>query len=252
MIKPMIGVGVFGKQDMISWLLDGITQCFPPDSEVVFFFEACTDASMINFLTLAPSRLKDYIWSCSASEFHILEHGVHCWMIDRFMESDCDVLVIPHDDNKFLNPYVLDHIEKLMDKYGDRLGWIGGRDGYDASYANMISSPFSASNIARAKIGIGEHAERSQLNTGPMVYTRQLITKIGKPDLGYEGWYWWDDYSLKSKHHGLQNILLGMDCLHEKFGQVQNNHGLFNGDLVARDLKKLITKWQPILGYSPI
>lgn len=251
-MKVMIGVGVFGKQDMISWLLTGITNCFPRGSHVVFFFEACTDLSKQNFLDLAPTLLDGYTWSHGESADHLLEHGVHNWLIHQFMQSDCDTLVVPHDDNKFLNPSIVSDIQRIQTEYGDKLGWISGRDGYERGYENMISSPFSSSDTARKKLKVGEYTPRSQMNTGPVVYTRRLIEMIGGPDMAYEGWYWWDDYALKAKHAGLQNVLLGMDCLHEKFGSIQNNHALFDGGLVARDLKRLVTKWTPILGYNPI
>lgn len=251
-MKAMIGVGVFGKQDMIEWMLEGITNCFPKGSHVVFFFEACTDKSKPNFLKLAKKKLKGYVWSHGESETHVLEHGVHSWLIDRFMESDCDVLVVPHDDNKFVNPDTADHIKKVVDQYGDKLGWITARDGHDFSYTRMISSPFSSSDMAREKVAIGEFAPRMMLNTGPVVYTRSLIEKIGKPDTSYEGWYWWTDYSLKAHQAGLTNGVLGMDCLHEKFGEVQDNPQLHDGSRVARDLKKLTERWAPVLGRNPI
>jgi hypothetical protein len=250
-MKPMIGVGVFGKQDMISWMLDGISSAFQT-GRVVFFFEACTDLSKPNFLRLAPEKLAKFEWTFGESASHILEHGVHNWLIQQFMASDCDVLIVPHDDNKFVGSRLLDDICRIVATYGDKTGWISGRDGYEAAYANMISSPFSASNAARAKLKIGEFQPRSQMNTGPVVYTRKLIEKIGGPSMAYEGWYWWDDYALTAKCAGLQNVLLGMDCLHEKFGTLQNNAGLYDGALVARDLDRLQKKWRPILGYNPI
>ena len=248
----MIGVGVFGKQDMIEWMITGITDCFPKGSHVSFFFEACTDRSMLNFLELAPTLLIDYSWSYDSSSTHVLEHGVHSRLISRFMDTDCDYLIVPHDDNKFVGKTIVDDIRRIMEEYGDNLGWISGRDGYERNYTNMVSSPFSSSDTARKKLAIGEYVPRSQMNTGPVVYTRKLIEKIGGPDMDYEGWYWWDDYALKAKHAGLQSVLLGMDCLHFKFGSIQNNHALFDNALVARDLKRLSTKWTPVLGYNPI
>jgi hypothetical protein len=251
-MKPMVGVGVFGKQDMIGWMLEGIVNCFPKGTHVVFFFEACTDQSLPNFLELAPKMLQDYPWSYGQSATHVLEHGVHNWLIDEFMKTDCDLLVVPHDDNKFLGTSVLADIEKVIVTFGDSLGWISARDGYEASYRNMVSSPFSASNGGTmTKLPVGEFAAKSQMNTGPVVYTRKLVKKIGKPDMAYEGWYWWDDYALKAKHAGLQNVLLSMDCLHCKFGSIQNNHALFDSALVARDLKRLADRWTPIFG-NPI
>lgn len=253
MSKAMVGVGVFGKQDMIPWILTGITNAFPKGTRVVFFFEACTDLSKPNFLEWAPRILgENYPWSYGESSQHILEHGVHNWLIQEFLKTDCDWLIVPHDDNKFVGRTVFDDVERAIAQYGDRLGWISARDGYESSYAKIISSPFSSSNAARSKLPIGQFVERSQMNTGPVVYTRSLINAIGGPSMEYEGWYWWDDYALTAKHAGRQNLLLSMDCLHEKFGSLQNNPDLFDGALVARDLARLTAKWRPILGCNPI
>lgn len=242
-MKPMVGVGVFAKQDMISWILEGIATSFPPSTPVRFFFEACTDKSLPNFQALAPKILPGYSVSFDASSTHILEHGVHCQLIDTFMASDCDVLVVPQDDNKFCGDQLLLSIERVIATLGTSLGWIGGRDGYEVGYANMISSPFSTSDLTKTKIKIGEFAERSRLNTGPVVYTRPLVEKIGQPDLAFEGWYWWDDYSLRARQAGLKNVLLGMDCLHEKFGELQSNPTLNDPAMAARDLKRLTDRW---------
>lgn len=253
MSRAMVGVGVFGKQDMIPWLLTGITNAFPKGTRVVFFFEACTDKSEANFLEWAPRILKDdYPWYHGSSPTHILEHGVHNWLIQEFKKSDCDWLIVPHDDNKFVGRTVFGDVERAIAEYGQKLGWISARDGYESSYSNMISSPFSASNTAGRKLPIGNYAPRSQMNTGPVVYTRSLIEKIGGPSMDYEGWYWWDDYALTAKHAGLTNLLLSMDCLHEKFGKLQDNPALFDSALVARDLARLNAKWRPILGCNPI
>ena len=251
-MKFMVGVGVFCKQDMIGWLLDGITTGFPRGTKVVFFFEACTDASLPNFLALAPEKLDGYDWSWKESKEHILEHGVHCRLIDDFMLSDCDALIVPHDDNRFVDPGICGDIERVFAHYGDTLGWVGGRDGHEQWYQQMISSPFSCSDVAREKLPVGQWVERSMLNTGPMVYSRALINKIGKPGDGFEGWYWWTDYSLRARASGLKNVLLSMDCLHTKFGQLKDNKELYSGDLVARDLKRLCDKWKPVLGTDPV
>lgn len=249
----MVGVGVFDKVDMIGWMLEGIRDNFDPSqTEVVFFFEACTDESESEFDRLAPIVLEGWRCSKGASEDHINEVGVHCWLIDRFMESACEALIIPHDDNRFTRPLVPD-LRKLRDRYGDSLGWISGRDGHGIGYADMCCSPFSKSTGAPMRaLEIGTWEEVLMMNTGPVVYFRHVVEKVGKPDVSLP-WYNWSDYSLRCHHAGLKNILLSMDCLHEKFGRVTANPPeLYNDKLVADCLKRLNERWAPVLGRNPL
>lgn len=168
------------------------------------------------------------------------------------MQSGCDYLIIPHDDNRFLDPKIPSQVEAVITHFGDSLGWIGSRDGYGFNYADIISSKFSTSDLSRAKLGHGEFAPRLMLNTGPMVYTRRLVEKIGLPDPDLS-WYWWDDYSLRAHTSGLINVLLGMDCAHEKFGQLQPYPpGLYAGETVSRDLERFRDRWRPVLGRNPL
>jgi len=254
-MKVCVGVSVFNKQDMIRWILEGIRDSFDCEStKVVFHFEACCDKSVDNFCALKDSILGNFKTPVDhiVSPNHVLEQGAHRLLINQFMASNCDILIIPHDDNKFMGRRLVSDIQDLLDAKGIKnVGWIGGRDGYGYNYDKIISSPFSASNIARDKVSIGEYQPRLMLNTGPNVYTRHLVDTIGLPDNGMD-WYWWDDYSLRAHEHGLTNYLLGMDCLHEKFGQVGNNHVLYEGSNVAKGLKMLNDRWASLHGRNVI
>lgn len=249
-MKAMIGYGVFQKPDMLEWYLTGIAENFPVETQVEFYFEAAKDLDHLQFEGAAIRHLAPRYWRYSWGEDHILEHGVHRLLIERFMATDCDVLIIPQDDNRFQRPLLPD-LERLWEQYGTQLGWISGRDGYGFGYSNMVCSPFSDSNSTKTKLPIGDHREVTLMNTGPVVYFRHVIERVGMPDPDM-AWYWWDDFSLKCHTAGLKNILLSMDCLHEKFGRVGNNPGLFNDQLVADCLKKLNERWAPVLGRNPL
>lgn len=251
-MKAMIGYGWFDKRDMMEWALTGIRDNFPKESEVCFYFEACKDDSKAEYLRLYPDIIGDFErnWHGGWHE-HKNEAGVHNTLITWFMDSDCDVLIVPQDDNRFQRPLLPD-LEKLWAQYGTDLGWIGGRDGHDFGYASMLSSPFSESTGSdKTTVPIGEHREVKMLNTGPVVYFRHVIEKVGLPDPDLP-WYWWSDYSLRCHHAGLKNILLSMDCLHEKFGRVGNNPALYDGALVAHCLKTFNERWAPVYGRNPL
>jgi hypothetical protein len=250
----MVGVSVFGKEDHVPWILEGIRDCFPEETHTEFYFEACTDQSVERFVEFAPKILGPHrTYRHESGDQHIFEQGCHRHLVARFITSNCDYLIVPHDDNKFLDPVdLVPSIERVMDTLGEKLGWIGCRDGYDYGYANMISSEFSTSDIARAKIANGQFVERKLLNTGPMIYTRQLIEKIGLPDPDLK-WFWWDDYCCRASAAGLTNVLLGMNCAHTKFGKVQPMPpGLYDGNTVAKDLETFRNRWRPVLGHNPV
>lgn len=239
-MKAYVGQGVYCKPDMIPWMASGIAENFPPETVVDWYLEA-PDKDTIDAMGSTPFEY---------SPEHILEHGCHRHFIQRFMATDCDVLIIPQDDNRFQRPLLPD-LQKLWDIYGTDLGWISGRDGHGFGYSDMVCSPFSDSNATKLALPIGEHREVMMMNTGPVVYFRHVIQTVGPPDPNMP-WYWWSDYSLKCHSAGLNNILLSMDCLHEKFGRIGNNPGLFDDALVARCLKTFNDRWAPVYGRNPL
>lgn len=251
-MKAMIGYGVFRKPDMFPWYISGIEEHFPPDTPTYFYLEAMR-LEDLNALEAScePQRPRWPVYLSGSGRHHVLEHGVHRHLIERFMDTDCDVLIVPHDDNRFQLPLLPD-LERLWAKYGTTLGWISGRDGYGPGYAEMCSSPFSQSVGADKEcLPIGHHREVMMMNTGPVVYFRHVIHKVGMPDPDMP-WYWWDDYALRCHTAGLKNVLLSMDCLHEKFGRLSDNPALGDGNLVADCLKELQERWRPILGRDPL
>lgn len=250
-MKALIGYGVFQKPDMYQWMISGVEENFPPETEIRFFLEAMRreDLDALENCGVEPERKDWTVYLAGHSLANILEHGVHRILIQQFMESDCDVLIIPHDDNRFERPLIPD-LERLWEKYGTTLGWVSGRDGYGIGYGGMVRSPFSQSTGAKAEVlPIGEHREVLMMNTGPVVYFRHMVEKVGMPDADLP-WFFWDDLCLRCHEAGLKNILLSMDCKHEKFGRVGHNPDLYNDELVASCLKKLNQRWAPVFGKN--
>lgn len=247
-MKAMIGVGWFQKPDMIEWILSGIRENFPEGTHVSFYFEDNNyeDWAVYSKLVGVKGALEGFGSDADGAKGHILEHGVHRRFIERFMQTDFDVLIIPHDDNRFQRPLLPD-LEMLWERYGENLGWIGGRDGHGDGYSNMVCSPFSQSTGAEKEVlPIGEYREVKMMNTGPVVYFRHVVEKVGLPDADME-WYWWSAMSMRCHNAGLTNILLSMDCLHEKFGRCGHNPDLYDDKLVADGLQKLRERFGPVL-----
>lgn len=247
-MKPLIGIGIHRKPDMIGWLLSGIHEHFPGVPTLVHLEAVDNDMRDAWDRDVTNGALSTMPIERTESEEHLLEHGVHRLLIQKFMQTDCDVLIVPQDDNRFERSLIPD-LEKLWSIYGTDLGWISGRDGHEIGYENMVCSPFSDSNATKTALPIGEFKEVMMMNTGPVVYFRHVIEKVGLPDADLP-WYWWSDMSLKCHHAGLKNILLSMDCQHRKFGRITWNHELYEGPLVARCLETFNNRWRPVYGRN--
>lgn len=244
----MIGYSVWCKQDMICWLLDGITKVFSPaDTEIAFHFDACTDDSVAVFDHTVPQYL---LWQGGwkpeqvhkiVSTSEVREVGGHNKLIDLFMASDCDLLIVAQDDQR-LTQDVRSHLQSLVTLYGDRLGVVGGRDGFNAGYSDFTGSNWSESQVFQ-RVLHGQFAARKYLNSGPVVYNKTLVQKVGKLDEEFRAYYVWDDYGARANKAGLINGVMGMDLIHRKFGRLKATEWC---DYSGADIARLHAK-HPVL-----
>lgn len=224
-MRHMIGYSIWNKVDHIVWLLEGIASHFDPaQTEVAFHFDTCEDGSIEAFDTCVTYWLLNRGWKpehvhkiVSTTVTH--EVGGHNRLIDRFMASNCDFLTVAQDDQHFNGSHVAS-LESLAARYGSRLGLVGGRDGYDWGYQRFVGSLWSESAVQQ-RLQHGEWAERPYQNSGPNIYSRQLIEKVGKLDEKFTAFYVWDDYGHRSKNLGFVNGILGMNMTHAKFGRMR-------------------------------
>lgn len=249
-MRFMIGYTVWNKQDMICWLLEGVSQFFGPENtEVAFHFDACTDDSVNVYNYVMPHYLINMRgWNAAhvhslVSHTEVRELGGHNRLIDLFMSSACDFLIVAQDDHRFIKD-VRPGLEFLALEYGDRLGVVGGRDGFAANYNNFAGSEWSESKVQR-RLKHGEFVERPYINSGPVVYNKKLVQVVGKLDEEFYAYYVWDDYGARAREAGFVSGVMGMDLIHRKFGRVQATTAEFI-DASARDLARLRQK-HPIL-----
>jgi len=260
-MKYVYGVGWWGKADMVTKTLEHIAENIDPlKAEILFIFDECgaeplSVESSALFQVEAARLLTPlgFKWSGVDVQAEIMEMGCHNMIIDHMMATDAIAAICPQDDNQILSKTFLDDLDRLFTYHGDRVGYVGCRDGYGTRYSNFISSPWSNSDNARAKLPIGEFVERLLMNPGPLIYPRKLVEKIGKIDTAYSAWYWWDDYAMKSQQAGHVNLLLSADFTHFKWGRMprskvyQDFHGW-----VAKDLALLNARWGPHYGGNVI
>lgn len=255
MRKYLIGYPIWGgKRDMITYLIQGIRENIDPDqADVVFLFTNCVDDSYDKFIK-NQDLLEDY---CSKAMMYtgddLAEGEQHNILMKVFMQDYLQhkALIVPQDDNRINGTSLISDLNLLLDVAGDSIGLVGGRDGYNPGYADMVGSPFSGSdNYITRRLAIGEFEQRMMLNTGPLVYTRSTIEKVGLNDPENKI-YAMDDYALRAHFLGLKNYVMGMEILHKQFGKLgrpSNQENLTR--LAAPNGQAMNEKWGPKLGRS--
>lgn len=246
-MKYVIAWPIWYKPDIMPLIIESIVAFVDPaEARIMFFFDGNDPESRESFYQ-HRAALESYSYAVDGSDDEIMENGCHNRIIDWFMEkTDARAVVIHQDDTRPTAPGMLKDLTRLLDAFGNNVGYIGCRDGYDLRYGNFISSPWSASDNARVKLPVGEYQIRLSINPGPLIYARSTVEKIGKLDPAYHAWYWWDDYALRAVSAGLSNVILSTDCIHQKYGRTKTSTVYQDPKgWVATDLKLLNDRWGP-------
>ena len=243
-MRHVVAYSVWNKTDMISWLLDGIVRNFDPkDTEVVFHFDVCSDDSIVAFKSMTDFwlTLKGFKFTLLIADQNgpeIREVGGHNAILKQCIaNTDAQFITIAQDDQHFDLP-ITSYVEDLAKRYGEKLGMIGGRDGYDWGYGRFTGSSWSESALEE-RLAHGEWRERPCLNTGPLVYPRKVVETIGYQDEEFVAYYVWDDYALRAIQAGFVNGVLGMALTHTKFGRVKSTWYAATGDHSAHDIARV-------------
>lgn len=241
----MLAYSVWNKVDMVTWLLEGIVEHFSPENtEIAFHFDTCVDGSIeafdccVPYWLLTRGKWKPEHIHKVISTTETREVGGHNQLMELFMANGrCDTLVVAQDDQRW-NKSPLPDLERLAAHYGDRLGLIGGRDGYTAGYGHFTGSLWSESAVQR-RLQDGEWVELPYQNSGPNVYNRRLISQVGLLDDKFRAYYVWDDYGHRAIQQGFVNGILGMNVTHAKFGRVRATEWV---DYSGQDRARLTAK----------
>jgi len=212
-MKTLISYGIWNKQDMIEWLLEGISECVPADHDVLFMFDNCIDNSIVNFenaITKYPNRK----WFKKVFDSEVHEIHMHNEALNYLITYNYDCTVVFQDDMRLLSPLKFNYPT-------NRLGLVGGRDGYEFNHSEMCSSEWSESNQEdQVRYKPYKFIEKSFLNCGPIFYFNNTIKKVGFLDESFKHFYAWDDLCCRCLDIGLVNGLWTTDIEHRKFGRV--------------------------------
>jgi len=232
-MKFTIAYSIFNKAHMLEEIINGLIKNINEDVNYIFIFDGCTDNSYEIFSQVSKKLKGDIKTLFTDNIFQLKTNNL---MMDMF---ETDFLVIFQDDMVLQDKNFIKNIKKIYEIYKDNLGIIGCRDGYERGYSQMIGSPHSESR--REILQVGEFKERSMINIGPIVLTKNLINKIGKFDEIYGvGGYEETEYALKCKYvHGLTNIILSVDILHSKFEHKNKNKIKHtSGDVLSEQISR--------------
>jgi len=224
-----IGYPIHNKGYMLDNIINGLVHSIHQDVKYKFIFDGCTDNS-IEVFERERSKLKNTEYIETDNLFQLRTNNI------LINEIDTDFLIIFQDDMVLTDAYFLDNILKVYDKYGDTLGLLGCRDGFNEGYSNMAGSRFSESNRKKITLRSGQFMERMMVNIGPIVFTKKLVETMGCFDEIYtNGTYEEMEYSLKCTLAGLKTVVMGVDLIHSK-------HTHKNKDNVAHTSQKVISE----------
>jgi len=213
-----IGYPIYNKGHMIDEIINGLVDSidhYKYDIKYTFIFDGCTDNTKEEF-EKERVKLKDTEYIETDNLFQLKTNNI---LIKNFTT---DYLIIFQDDMVLQDSNFLDNIVKIHEKYGEKLGLIGCRDGFGPGFSDMHGSEFSESR--RTPIKSGEYHEKMMLNIGPIVFTKKLAGMLGGFDEVYgKGSMEETEYSLKCGFRGLKNIVLGVDLIHSKFDHKNKN-----------------------------
>jgi hypothetical protein len=228
---------------MVPWILEGCAHLDPTRAALAFLFSN-TPPEVHESFDKARGGLKGFEVIEMTTDKDLREGQNHNILMEYLMTTDKDVLLAIQDDNQFQSGRILDDADVAFDKYGDRLGILGGRDGYGYWLQGMVGSHWSNSAGVGRRLAEGELHECLMCNTAPFFYSRHTIETVGlnndQPIFSFE------DYCLRCNQVGKQNLCMGTDFKHMKFGR--GRPMLCGGPLVANDLRRLQDKWFPITG----
>lgn len=214
-----IGYPIHNKGYMIDEIINGLAYSIgDSDHEIKYRFilDGCTDKSKEVLEKLMPEN-SSYIETDNL--FQLKTNNI---LVNNF---DTDFLVIFQDDMVLRDTNFLDNILRVYERYGDKLGLLGCRDGFNEGFSDMCGSHFSASARCKTKLGSGINRERMMVNIGPIVFTQKLVEKMGCFDEIYtRGTYEEMEYSLKCTLAGLKTVVMGVDLTHSKFTHKNRHH----------------------------
>ncbi len=206
------GYTIFNKANLIPRIIGGIKDILDENDEAVFLFDACSDNSLEVF-----EKEKEAL-KCSVTKIISLEELFETKANNKILRTASrDIVVLFQDDMILQDSKFKEKISRIVEKYGDSLGLLGGRTGYETdgqpdNPRKQLKRVSNWEHLERQygyRLKEGEFLERTLLNRGPLVFTKSLLKQVGLLDEIFEP-QWQDevDYCCRAQFkHDRKNVV---------------------------------------------
>lgn len=244
-MKHLLAYVIWNKVNMLEWLIDGIVDSFNPnDVDLLFVLDNPIDGTDTKLIELMGSKLNKFNVRLRTFNEETYKFPCQNMAMNVALAFGYKSVICPQDDQKITDKNLIANINKAFGLYGEKLGCIGFRDGFDYGYQNMISSEWSESTLStRQRLNNGETKEVTLINDGGICYPLHLIKAIGYNDVEtFKRFYIEDDYAQRGHNAGFINIVMGNSLIHDRtLSSVASTH--YEGNIGETDLKAFKAKW---------
>jgi glycosyltransferase involved in cell wall biosynthesis len=202
MEKVTVGYTIFNKEKLIPEIMNGIITGFEDTDEIIFVFDNCSDNS---YKLVKNAGMKAQLITSKVDLFEIKANNL---ILDQ---AKNDIVILFQDDIINHDNQIKKKIFKVLHdirKQGKIPGLLGGRSGFELT--GNPTFPFEtkmrASNWEHLdsqysyRLEPWEYLERTILNRGPIVFTRDQIRKgFTLDEIFYPLWGDDTDYCCKAK-----------------------------------------------------
>jgi len=221
------------------------------NDEVIFLFDNCTDGSEWVF-----DGCK-HLLSCETRKIVSLEDKFEVKSNNMILKlATHDIIVLFQDDMILEDDLIKQKILRVIGVYGNKLGLLGCRDGYELTSTKFPEMPVNKISSWKHRedstpfLEEGDFQERTYLNRGAIVFTRNLLDEVGYLDEAYFP-LWGDDmdYCARAKYQfGRTNVVFQCKINSQiKWGATRNKdtplYKLTGGKYAKKNWNLLISRW---------
>lgn len=253
-----VGYTIFNKVDLIPQIVWGVKNCFNEQDEAIFLFDNCTDSSLEKFSELKKG-IKCQVKVITPKEelFEIKANNL------ILREAENNLILLFQDDIICQDLRIRDKIYNLVKTYGSSLGLAGGRSGFELTGepSFLYEAKHRVSNWEHKKDQYGKRLldgkflERTMLNRGPLLFTKQLLEDVGYLDeMFYPLWGDDMDYCCRAKfNREKKNVVFQCDVFSDlSWGSTRDKNKVYplisgakikHGSLCKRNWRIFISRW---------
>jgi GT2 family glycosyltransferase len=256
-----VGYTIYNKKNLISSIV-GSLGWLDDDDELIFLFDSCTDGSLEELL-----RLQKYLPINSeiiVPDDELFEIKANNEILKRATK---DVVILFQDDMICKDFDFKEKVSRVISSYKpSELGLMGARSGYELDGTPNFP-PVCRYNVSNwehkleqvgEKLKDGEFKERTVLNRGPIVFTKNLINDVGylNEDL-FPLWGDDVDYCCRAVSKGRKNVVFESEIYSPlEWGTMRTKNKTYplgdgsiatSGTVMRRNWKYLYEKWGNLL-----